>query len=103
MTRRKKYLLVAGITVSLLFLADTLRSPENQFTARAYIGFVHIYQAYGRPMLEGVVACRYKPTCSEYSIKAVQKYGVWMGLYLTAKRLASCTNEVPMGTIDDVG
>ena len=79
-----------------------MRSPENQLTARAYIGFVHIYQGYGRPMLEGIIACRFRPTCSEYSIQAVEKYGIWTGLFLTVKRIASCTSDVPMGTVDEV-
>jgi len=54
-------------------------------------------------MLEGIVACRYRPTCSEYSIQAVERYGIGRGLFLTVKRLASCTNDVPMGTVDELG
>lgn len=96
----KRFFAGAVLAVLLLF-ADTLRSPEAQFTAQVYIGTVHTYQAYGRPMLEGVVACRYRPTCSDYSIAAVERFGIWRGLYLTAKRLASCTESVPMGTVDE--
>ncbi|MGH9608671.1 MAG: membrane protein insertion efficiency factor YidD [Bryobacteraceae bacterium] len=35
-------------------------------------------------------ACRYSPTCSEYMMDAVQKYGVWHGVWLGLKRLARC-------------
>jgi putative membrane protein insertion efficiency factor len=35
-------------------------------------------------------ACRYLPTCSEYMMDAVQKYGVWRGVWLGLKRLARC-------------
>ena len=98
----KKRILVCVVFAGLLFFADTLRSPKNQVSARAYIGFVRTYQGYGRSMLEGVVACRYRPTCSDYSIEAVERFGIGRGLYMTVKRLASCTDEVPMGSLDDV-
>jgi putative membrane protein insertion efficiency factor len=35
-------------------------------------------------------ACRYVPTCSEYMMDAVQKYGVWRGVWLGLKRLSRC-------------
>jgi putative membrane protein insertion efficiency factor len=34
--------------------------------------------------------CRFHPTCSEYGIEAVQKFGAARGLWLTARRLARC-------------
>lgn len=98
----KKIILITLLFVSSLFAFDAMRAPENQFAARVYIGIVHEYQAYGRPLLEGKVACRFRPTCSDYSIQAVKRYGFWRGFYLTVKRLASCQTDVPMGTIDEV-
>ena len=98
----KKIVLIAVLFLGSLVAADALRAPENQLTARAYIGAVHIYQAVGRPLLDGVVACRFRPTCSEYSIQAVEKHGIARGLYLTIKRLAACQDDVPMGTINEV-
>lgn len=35
-------------------------------------------------------ACRYNPTCSQYAIEALKKYGVFKGIYLAAKRIGSC-------------
>ncbi|MGH9585212.1 MAG: membrane protein insertion efficiency factor YidD [Bryobacteraceae bacterium] len=35
-------------------------------------------------------ACRYYPTCSEYMMAAVQKYGAWRGVWLGVKRLSRC-------------
>lgn len=83
-------------------VADSYRSPENQLIARAYVGTVHLYQAVGRPLLEGHVQCRYKPTCSDYSIGAVEKYGIRRGLVMTEQRVRSCQLEVPLGTYDPV-
>jgi putative membrane protein insertion efficiency factor len=102
MKAARKYVLAFVLFGSLLIFCDSLRSPQNQLSARTYIGIVHTYQSYGRPMLEGIIACRFRPTCSEYSIQAVEKYGIWTGLFLTFKRVISCTTDVPMGTIDEV-
>ena len=35
-------------------------------------------------------SCRYLPTCSEYSIEALKKYGLFKGLILSLKRILSC-------------
>ena len=34
--------------------------------------------------------CRYSPSCSEYAIEALQKYGALKGGWLTLKRLGRC-------------
>ena len=34
--------------------------------------------------------CRFLPTCSEYSIEAIKKYGALKGTYLTIKRIVRC-------------
>ncbi|MGH9802164.1 MAG: membrane protein insertion efficiency factor YidD [Blastocatellia bacterium] len=35
-------------------------------------------------------SCRFTPTCSEYAIEAISKYGVWKGLALGMRRLSRC-------------
>jgi putative membrane protein insertion efficiency factor len=35
-------------------------------------------------------SCRFYPTCSEYSLQAVQTYGLTKGILLTLKRLGRC-------------
>jgi len=35
-------------------------------------------------------ACRYRPTCSEYMVDAIGKYGAWKGVWLGMKRLGRC-------------
>ncbi|HZS49029.1 MAG TPA: membrane protein insertion efficiency factor YidD [Blastocatellia bacterium] len=97
-----KALIIITVLLCLLIFADTFRAPSNQITAFAYIGAVRLYQRFGRPLLKGHVECRYDPTCSEYSLQAVQKYGIRYGLVLTYKRLSSCTTAVPKGTSDPV-
>ena len=35
-------------------------------------------------------SCRFTPTCSEYAIEAIAKYGFWKGMTLGLKRLSRC-------------
>ena len=35
-------------------------------------------------------ACRYVPTCSQYAVEAINKYGPLKGISLTIKRLLRC-------------
>ncbi|MCW1953040.1 MAG: membrane protein insertion efficiency factor YidD [Flavobacteriia bacterium] len=35
-------------------------------------------------------SCRYTPTCSAYSLEALQKHGLFKGSWLSAKRILSC-------------
>ncbi|MEG0369192.1 MAG: membrane protein insertion efficiency factor YidD, partial [Hungatella sp.] len=30
------------------------------------------------------------PTCSQYAIEALQKYGVWKGIWLAIRRILRC-------------
>ncbi|MFT6074548.1 MAG: putative membrane protein insertion efficiency factor [Yoonia sp.] len=35
-------------------------------------------------------SCRYHPTCSAYSLEALEKYGAIKGSYLTVRRILRC-------------
>jgi len=35
-------------------------------------------------------SCRYTPTCSQYGVEAIRKYGGFKGGWLTIKRILSC-------------
>ena len=45
--------------------------------------------------------CRYIPTCSEYALEAVEKYGAVKGSWLAAKRILRC-NPFHKGGYDPV-
>ena len=49
---------------------------------------VRVYQAMISPYLPAT--CRYSPTCSQYSIEAIEKHGVLKGGFLALKRIGSC-------------
>lgn len=82
--------------------ADSCRHPARQLTARCYVRLVRAYQTACDPGLSRLVQCRYRPTCSEYSIQAVQRYGTVVGLGMTISRLWRCRTSVPLGTEDPV-
>lgn len=52
------------------------------------IGLIKFYKYAISPHLGK--ACRYTPTCSEYGVEAIKKYGPLKGGWLTAKRIVSC-------------
>ncbi|MFN4122619.1 MAG: membrane protein insertion efficiency factor YidD [Flavobacteriales bacterium] len=60
----------------------------NRAFAWVFIGIVKFYKAVISPVLP--MSCRYYPTCSEYGIEALRKYGPWKGGWLTIKRIGSC-------------
>ncbi len=39
----------------------------------------------------GKPVCRFYPTCSEYAIRAIEKYGILRGVVMAVKRVARCT------------
>lgn len=101
MRRPETYLILLSITLVLLVL-DTARSPSSQLTGQLYVHGVRLYQVLGRPLLKGRIMCRYRPTCSQYSIEAVKRHGLRQGAVLTLHRLESCTTHVQPGTYDPV-
>jgi uncharacterized protein len=52
------------------------------------IYLVRAYQAMLSPYFPN--SCRYTPTCSDYTIQAIQKHGAIRGSWLGLKRIASC-------------
>ena len=54
----------------------------------AVLGFLKLYKAVVSPFLPP--ACRFEPTCSEYTKQAVEKYGAFKGSWLGLKRILRC-------------
>ena len=55
---------------------------------KVLIGIVKIYRKYISPMK--APCCIYTPTCSEYAIEALEKYGALKGTYLAIRRILRC-------------
>ena len=55
---------------------------------RICIAMIRFYQKHISPAL--LSCCRYVPTCSQYAIEAIEKRGVFVGIFLAVKRLFRC-------------
>ncbi|WP_183353652.1 membrane protein insertion efficiency factor YidD [Geomonas silvestris] len=53
------------------------------------------YQRYISPLK--APSCRFYPTCSHYSLQALEKYGPLKGVWLTVARIARCHPWHPGG------
>ena len=49
---------------------------------------IKIYQSALSPFSRK--SCRFEPTCSSYSIQAINQYGVVKGIILSFKRISKC-------------
>ncbi len=49
---------------------------------------IRFYQSCLSPVLAS--SCRFHPTCSAYAYAAIEKWGVWRGAKLAARRLVHC-------------
>ena len=52
------------------------------------MGMIRLYQRYISPLLPD--SCIYYPTCSQYALEAIEKYGVVKGVWLGTKRILRC-------------
>ena len=59
-----------------------------QLPAKLLILLIRVYQYTLSPFIGR--NCRYTPTCSNYGIEAIKKYGAIKGGWLTIKRILSC-------------
>jgi uncharacterized protein len=62
---------------------------------RAAIVLLRFYKRFISPFLPPM--CRFEPTCSVYTMNAVEKYGVLRGVWLGVRRLARCHPFNPGG------
>ena len=53
------------------------------------IQIIKVYRKYISP-LKGRPTCIYYPTCSQYAIEALEKYGVVKGTYIAVRRILRC-------------
>ena len=53
-----------------------------------FLLLIRLYQYLLSPFLGA--SCRYNPTCSQYGVEAIRKYGPFKGGWLTLKRIGRC-------------
>ena len=55
---------------------------------RIFLALIRFYQRFISP--DFPARCRYTPTCSQYALEAVTKYGAVKGGFLALKRILRC-------------
>ena len=67
---------------------------------RILLGCIRFYQKY-LSSLKGYSSCIYYPTCAQYAVEAIEKYGALKGGALAAWRILRC-NPFAKGGYDPV-
>ncbi|HET8835909.1 MAG TPA: membrane protein insertion efficiency factor YidD [Gemmatimonadales bacterium] len=62
---------------------------------RLLAGLIRAYQRFLSPALPP--SCRFHPSCSQYALEAVTRYGALRGSWLAARRLVRCHPFHPGG------
>ena len=55
---------------------------------RIMLGMIRFYRRFISPMFPP--CCRFTPTCSQYALEAITKYGALKGGYLAVRRILRC-------------
>jgi uncharacterized protein len=61
----------------------------------ALIGLIKGYRLFVSPLFNP--SCRFQPTCSQYAIEAIERFGVLKGSQLAAGRILRCQPFHPGG------
>ncbi len=67
-----------------------MQKKRNNFLVKIACKIVRFYQLCISPFIGGRAACRFTPTCSEYTKQSIEKYGVLKGTWLGLKRISRC-------------
>jgi putative membrane protein insertion efficiency factor len=70
-----------------------MKNKIKQIWYLIFIAPIKIYQLFISPMLPNT--CRHLPTCSDYTIEAINEYGVLKGIVKGLNRILRCN---PLGS-----
>jgi putative membrane protein insertion efficiency factor len=74
---------------------DGLGARRLSPAARLVSWLIALYRRFLSPHLPPM--CRYEPTCSQYALEAIARYGLLAGGWLAVKRIARCNPWFPGG------
>ena len=76
---------------------DTLRQKYifRLLMKTVLIWLIRVYRNYISPLFPP--SCRYQPTCSQYAIQAIERFGICQGSWLALKRIVRCNPFYPGG------
>ena len=67
----------------------------KSMVVQPFLWLIRAYQYAISPMLGN--RCRYDPSCSEYSLDALRRHGLFKGLWLAVRRIGRCHPWQPGG------
>ena len=76
-----------------------MSASRHGFCKRAAIRIIGAYKRFLSPVLP--YSCRYYPSCSQYCIDAIEKYGLIKGIIMGFLRVSRC-NQLFRGGFDPV-
>lgn len=62
---------------------------------KIFLILIHFYRRFISPMKPPT--CRFYPTCSQYSLEAIETYGALKGGWMSVKRISKCHPFHPGG------
>ena len=68
----------------MMLIADILKTLVGWI----FLALIKMYQYLISPITGA--SCRYTPTCSQYGVESIKKYGPFKGGWLTINRILSC-------------
>lgn len=80
---------MSGAALDFLFL------EEARGVKRFLMGLIRFYRRAISPLLPP--SCRFVPTCSDYALQAIEKYGALRGAWLAVLRILKCHPFHPGG------
>ena len=72
-----------------------MKSKWQHSVRRLAVWAIRLYQIAISPLFPA--SCRFTPTCSQYAIEAVERFGILKGGWLSLKRIARCHPFHPGG------
>ena len=63
---------------------------NHNFFVKTGCKLINFYQICISPFIGGRAACRFTPTCSEYTKQSIEKYGFVRGTWMGIKRISRC-------------
>lgn len=77
------------LSLGIYLILEAFLPVNAQPTAWILRGSIRVYQMTLSPLLPS--SCKFTPTCSQYGLDCIRKYGTLRGSLLTAWRLARCS------------
>ena len=71
------------------------RLPVRDLPVMMAVGIIKIYRKFISPIKPPT--CRFYPTCSQYAVESLEKYGIILGTYKAVIRILKCHPFHPGG------